>query len=293
MLRLRPVAATAILLVALGQVASGQTNYAFFPAELPPADYEGTQYVDSKGCVFVRAGIGGVVSWVPRLTRDRQQLCGYTPTFAPGTMPTPGPIAPPPTPPSAPLGTFTWAEFCAGRSGPQPGYINAETGETVDCGGSYTRAAPELAYGEPFSNPLPATVPAPPKGYVAVWDDGRLNPQRGYAAAASSAPAVQVAAAAVQIITPDVQISTKTAPVAAPDAAGGSLIQVASFGVAANAARVLASLEAAGLPTQTQTVQRSGKTLTIVMVGPLQGGDVSEALGTVRANGFADAFVRS
>ena len=50
------------------------------PAEVPPSTFNGRQYVDSAGCVFVRAGQGDVVAWMPRLTRSNKPLCVYAPT---------------------------------------------------------------------------------------------------------------------------------------------------------------------------------------------------------------------
>ncbi len=82
------------------------------PAEFPPADFKSKQYVDSRGCVYIRAGVDGATTWVPRVTRDRKVICGFKPTFDTATRPTTAapkldadvvqiqPAAPPSTQPS-------------------------------------------------------------------------------------------------------------------------------------------------------------------------------------------------
>ncbi|WP_422047769.1 SPOR domain-containing protein [Shimia sp.] len=58
------------------------------PAEFPPANFQGKQFVDSRGCVYIRSGVDGVTTWVPRVTRDRKVICGFKPTFDAATRPT-------------------------------------------------------------------------------------------------------------------------------------------------------------------------------------------------------------
>jgi hypothetical protein len=85
-------------LVLAGLVLAGPAEAGPEPSELPPPDYAGQQYVDSRGCLFLRAGYGGQTLWVPRVTRGGQPLCGYPPSgqgLATDADPAPAPGASP------------------------------------------------------------------------------------------------------------------------------------------------------------------------------------------------------
>lgn len=191
------------------------------PAEYPPASYTSNQYVDSRGCVYIRAGYAGQVTWVPRVSRERKVMCGFKPTFAAAAPVAPAPkvaqpaprkvVAPRPAAP-APVAAPTVkkvpapvpapapkvrvapkpaAPACPGASALSQQYINRSG--TVRCGpqsdSPYTSGALETPRGRVVSQLPPVTIP---KGYRPVWKDDRLNPQRGIGTAAGQAAMDQV-----------------------------------------------------------------------------------------------------
>lgn len=50
------------------------------PASAPPAGFQGQQFVDSRGCLFLRAGYGSGVNWVARVDRKHKPICNMVPT---------------------------------------------------------------------------------------------------------------------------------------------------------------------------------------------------------------------
>lgn len=178
------------------------------PAETPPASYAARAYVDSRGCSYVRAVIDGTVTWVPRVNRAREPLCGLPPTFAaapaeaapPSPPPAPEvPAAPsiaaaPPPPVAAPEAAAAAPAAApaavpprrvARPAPPPPAPVATLRVEPVVVGAAQTPApAPPPSGSQIIDRNGVITVlhgpkPIVPQGYRAAWSDDRLSRMRG------------------------------------------------------------------------------------------------------------------
>jgi hypothetical protein len=313
-----------IALVAATAAASGVSAKTLHadegPAELPPAGYTANQYVDSRGCVYVRAGYAGQVAWVPRVTRDRKVLCGFKPSLAgakpseaePKVAATPAPAAaaakPSATPPkaasrvSAPRASAAPAQTVPARA------VKAEARPGSAKPVAKVAAAPARRVAKKAA-PAPVALPrrvirsAPvkmPAGYAPAWKDDRLNPMRGKGTAEGKAqmdmvwsetvPRRLIAAPAARRASG--RVSTKGAPQAGT-AASHRYVQVGLFGLPANAKAAKARLRALGLPVAVARSRSKGREAQIVFAGPFATqAQLNSALGAVRKAGYGDAFPR-
>jgi predicted small lipoprotein YifL len=171
------------------------------PAELPPADFAGRQYVDSQGCVFVRAEVNGATAWAPRLNRDRTPLCGYRPSLSAGLGQTEGTL--PEIRPDAPPVILDSASV-VGTAATAPAAPAVAAPAAVARPGVPRRS--EVYAGKYGGGSTPTIVGRRiPRGYKLVWDDGRLNPNRG--------PRTAEGTAAMQRLWSDTVPMTLVAPV--------------------------------------------------------------------------------
>jgi len=339
----------ALLAVMSASGAAAQTRSGpFIPAEMPPTSYAGAQYVDSRGCVFIRAGFNGRVNWVPRYGDDRRPMCGYTPSVASVPVaPAPVAVATAPARQTAPVVSYSripysvppersrprvqatapvsaqvyqasgphgldtrWSFY--DRTGPSPCTNLSPHSQMymvpspampelpLRCGpqaqhpaDAVRELAPRGNVWEPWDgvnpSPMAPNVYQLPPAYAPRWPDAHLQQRpvpQGHAA-----PRVQhVAHASV----PRATVSTMgTAAPTTTMASVGRYVQVGTFGVSANAQNTIARLQSQGLPVATGSVQRGGRALQIVLAGPFSTpSEANAALGTARALGFSDAFVR-
>ncbi|MGV8986584.1 MAG: SPOR domain-containing protein [Cypionkella sp.] len=289
------------------------------PANPPPASFKGQQFIDSRGCLFLRAGFGRNVNWVARVNGIHKPICGMMPTgsaaakaavaadMAPDVQASPlqthsataGAVAP-----AAPrTKDANWA-WLLGPAGQKPSPIVAVQAAPVQVA-PVQIAAPIVAAPQPSR-----AVPKPPKGWTLAWKDDRLNPRRAMGTALGQAEQDRVWQRTVPMVLTNelppkrgglaglvgmrVSASTMSAPKRqSPVAATKLTIQIGMFGVPANAQNAAAQLAALGLPVSTVTSTLKGKTVQIVYAGPFASPpEARTRLATVRGAGFSDAYLR-
>ncbi|MFQ5437718.1 MAG: SPOR domain-containing protein [Paracoccaceae bacterium] len=171
------------------------------PAELPPASFTGPQFVDSRGCAYIRTGYGGAVTWIPRARRNRQVMCGLKPTFGRTARTSQGTTAKTRTVATIPVPTAS--------ANPKPARVP----------GVKTRAMRKPVSGAPaptiFTTRKPPVATAPPKTVRAVRT-GATAPRRQV----SGAPAPTVFTA-YEPPSPKVRTQRQAAFVTAPLSAPG------------------------------------------------------------------------
>lgn len=156
------------------------------------------QYVDSKGCAFIRVRFSGPARWVPRVTRQRRQMCGLSPTVISNT-PTKVARAQPESN-SIPVEITFDDPIVTASSVASP--AKPQRGEVASFGGALTRMFRSKPAPKPIARvnatPMRTTVTDPilrqpttkvirpgggelkvPAGYKIAWNDDRLNPNRG------------------------------------------------------------------------------------------------------------------
>lgn len=258
------------------------------PAELPPLGYADKTYVDSRGCVFLRAGYGGQETWVPRVTKDRKPLCGYAPTEVASTRPAPAapapvdpaPVEPAPVDPApveaAPVAAAPVAAAPVEPAPPAP----APAAGTADPAAPGAEASLQAA---PDPSPDPAATAVAPEPAVSA-------PAPAATAVREPPPAPPKAAVPRKAAAPKAQVTR--APT--PDPTRGLYVQAGSFAVPANADAARDRLRALGLPTaRADVIGPRGQRLRVVLVGPIDDPSARRAaLDTVRTAGFSDAFIR-
>lgn len=314
----------------IGTVTAQSLAQATGPAELPPSGFKGRQYVDSSGCVYVRAGFDNNVTWVPRVSKTRKLICGFKPSFSGGgkvaaaqSVAKPKAVAQPKTvlqPKTVAAPKPVQPRIIKAPAQPKVIYRTVAKSPVMQQKPTKTAASP----GSPWvlfprktrkivAPPLAVAIAAPapkvapvsvrvPKGYSAAWSDDRLNPKRGRGTAQGAAQMAQVWTNEVprKLVTATtkkrartVRVSSKSVVPARQIAASHRYVQVGVFGQPQNVKNSVIKLRRLKLPVRMGTLTRRGKTFKIVLAGPFASQrELDYALDATRQAGFTDSILR-
>ena len=290
------------------------------PAEIPPAGFRGTQYVDSKGCVFVRAGVNGQITWIPRVDRNRRLVCGFKPSIQ-SQIVTPSEPPVKETPPTPAVG--------------QPEPVTNSAKATAAVGHSATPnttrkkvpTATKLVYAKPVRASKTLCPQPPDTAQRYLLSDGRRVTRCSLAngdpveylnglgapnlVVANTPPgkkqiknAMAADAGKYRVVWSKGKLAThnRNDKVVATSVAGSShkmgkaqprYVQVGVFAEPANADRAISTLKAHGLRVSTAQGKRGIKPLRMILAGPFSTAEeLARALQLARQSGYRDAFVR-
>lgn len=221
-MRATRIIAAAILVVAssTGITSAQALRDAGPPAEFPPASYKGKQYVDSRGCMYIRAGIDGNVTWVPRVNRQRQLICGQRPSLSPSQL-----AGAAPRPQTAPEAVEITLAPQDRRAAPTTAAPAPRAERPTPSQGP----APTVFGGAPKSDAAPSAAPAPaptPRRTAAARPARKPSPAPaptvfGGASAAKPAPATAPAPRRSAKVKPGRNPSPSPSPGPAPTVFGG------------------------------------------------------------------------
>ncbi len=248
-------------------------------ADFLPSSFNSNQFVDSAGCAFIRAGVGGAVTWVPRVDCRRNQLCSFQPTFA-AAAPAPAPVVEAPAPVVAAAPTPAPARPARNVGAPiqtvaslrsTPSLVQIPTANTPTARSpQIVRNAPVLAAAPA---PAPVATPAPaPRQTRGAFCEGRTGPQPGFVSSSTG-----------QTIDCD---GVRTAPVV-------RMAAVADTPLRMTMAQVCAEMRSTGrqfVNAQTGAAVRCGPQTQAITAGPAApSGPVAPAAPTITARFTATA----